>query len=250
MRTPSLPKSRELSEAAERQMKIWALSLETRQKVEEEKAITSPQHLIHPYIAITRETGVNAAEIAKLVAKRFGWKVLDQELLDYMAEKYHWSHIALEYVDERTASWFHETFGRWLDQKMVSQAEYVSRLGNIVLLAAQHESNVFVGRGAQFILSRDLGLTVRIIAPKRQRIKHIMERRQCNDRDAETFIDERDKGRADFVQRYFHHDVTDPHLFDLTINLEHTSRDAAVDLILSDYMMRFEPRNKASLNYQ
>ena len=120
---------------------------------------------------------------------------------------------------------------------MVSQAEYVSHLGNIVLLAAQHESNVFVGRGAQFILSRNLGLTVRIIAPKRQRIKQIMERRQCNHRDAEKFIDETDNGRADFVRRYFQHDVADPRLYDLIINLEHTSREAAVDLILGDCMI-------------
>ena len=242
MRTSTLPKSRELSEAAERQMRIWALSLETRQKLEKEKAIKSPQHLIHPYIAISRESGVNAGEIAKLLAKNFGWKILDRELLDYMAEKYHWSRIALDYVDERTASWFHETFGKWLDQKMVSQAEYVSHLGNIVMLAAQHESNVFVGRGAQFILSRDLGLTVRIIAPKRQRIKKIMERLHCKYSDAEKFIDETDKGRADFVRRYFQHDVADPRLYDVVINLEHTSREAALDLILGDYMMRFEPR--------
>ena len=121
------------------------------------KKNTSPKQLIHPYIAISRESGVDAGEIATLVAKKFGWKVFDRELLDYMAEHYNWSRVALDYVDERTASWFHETFGKWLDQQMVTQAEYVSRLGKIVLLAAQHESNVFVGRGAQFILPRDRG---------------------------------------------------------------------------------------------
>ena len=69
-----------------------------------------------------------------------------------------------------------------------------------------------------------------------------MERRQCSRQDAEKFVDETDKGRADFVRRYFQHDVADPHLYDLVINLEHTSREAAVDLILGDYLMRFEPR--------
>ena len=91
MRTSTLPKSRELSEAAERQMRIWALSLESRQRLEQQKAAISPQHLIHPYVAISRESGVNGSEIGKLLAKSFGWKVLDRELLDYMAEKYHWS---------------------------------------------------------------------------------------------------------------------------------------------------------------
>jgi cytidylate kinase len=240
MRTSTLPRSRELSEVAERQMRIWAMGLETQQRLEQERA--SARTLIHPYVAISRETGVDAGEIAKLLAHKFGWKVLDREILDYMAEQYHWSRVALDYVDERTASWFHDTFGKWLDRQNVSQAEYVKRLGNIVLLAAQHESHVFVGRGAQFILPRDLGLAVRIIAPRRQRIKCIMERRHCNRQDAERFVDESDKGRADFVRRYFLHDVADPHLYDLVINIEHTSRDTAVDLILGDYMLRFEPR--------
>jgi cytidylate kinase len=239
MRSSVIPQSRGLSEAAERQMRIWALDLQTRQRLEE--ATPSPKPSIHPYIAISREAGVDAGEIAKLVAEKLGWKVFDRELLDYMAEHYNWSRVALDYVDERTASWVHETFGKWLDQQLVTQAEYVSRLGKILLLAAQHESNVFVGRGAQFILPREVGMTVRIIAPKEQRIKRIMERRQCNRQSAAHFADETDKGRADFIHRYFRQEVADPHLYDLTINLAHTSREAAVDLILGDYLMRFQP---------
>ena len=53
-----------------------------------------------------------------------------------MAEHYHWSNVALDYVDEKTASWFHDTFGKMLDQQIVTQAEYVSRLGKIILLVA------------------------------------------------------------------------------------------------------------------
>src|SRR3954452_4795670 len=195
----TLHRSHHLSEAAERQMRTWALGLEARKRLEEQNAAASPKKLIQPFVAITRETGVEAREVAELVARKLGWKVLGWELLDYMVEQYHWSRIALEYVDERTASWFHETFGKWLDQQLVSQAEYVSRLGHIVLMAAQHESNVFVGRGAQYILPRDSGLAVRIVAPKNLRVKSIMERRQCSHREAVTFVDDTDRGRADFV---------------------------------------------------
>jgi cytidylate kinase len=240
MRTTLLPRSRGLSEAAERQMRTWALDLETRQRLEQEKP--SPKQLINPYVAISRETGVDAREIASLVAKQLGWKVFDRELLDYMTEHYNWPRVALDYVDERTASWFHETFAKWLDQRLVSQAEYVSRLGKIILLAAQHESNVFVGRGVQFILPREVGSSIRIIAPKKQRIKRIMERQQCNQKTAEKFIDETERGRADFVLRYFRHEVADPHLYDLVINLEYTSRQAAADVIVGNYRMRFEPQ--------
>jgi cytidylate kinase len=233
MRTNPATRSRELSEAAEHQMRTWALQMESQQRLEEAAAKAAPERLIHPYVAISREVGVGASEIAEAIASKSGWKVFDRELLDYMVEHYHWSRVALNYVDERSVSWFHEAFGKWLHEQLVSQAEFVHRLGRIVLLAAQHESMVFVGRGVQFILPREMGVVVRVIAPQEYRVQHIVEQHQCTRRDAEKFIHETDKGRADFVKRYFHHDVADPRLYDLVINLEHLSPAAAADLILS-----------------
>ena len=127
-------------------MRIWALDLEAHQRLEQQPK--APKELIYPYIAISRECGVDGGESAKAFASRLGWKVFDRELLDYMSEHYHWSNVALDYVDEKTVSWFHDTFGKMLDQQIVTQAEYISRLGKIILLAAQHESCIFVGRGS------------------------------------------------------------------------------------------------------
>jgi cytidylate kinase len=230
--------SRDLSAAAEREMRMWALRMEEQTKLDEQRAGASAAQLIYPFIAVSRESGVNAGEIGALVASKLQWKVLDREILDYMAEHYQWSRIALEYVDERTASWFHEIFGKWLDKQLVSQAEYVSRLGRIVLMAAQAKSTVFIGRGAQFLLPRDVGLAVRIIDQKQRRIQKIMERFQMSSKAAEEFMETTDKGRADFVQRYFHRDVADPHLYDLVISLEHTSNEAAAELILNAHNLR------------
>jgi cytidylate kinase len=215
-------------------MRTWALRMESQQRLEEEAAKASPEQLIHPYVAISREAGVDAGEIAEAIASKSGWKAFDRELLDYMVEHYHWSRVALDSVDERTVSWFHETFGKLLDEQLVSQVEFVHRLGKIVLLAAQHESMVFVGRGTQFILPRELGLAVRLVAARKHRVQRIMSERQCSRRDAEKFIDETDKGRADFVQRHFHRDVADPHLYDLVINLEHLPREVVVELIANE----------------
>src|SRR5262245_30557726 len=239
MLTNALPGSTGLSDVAEQQMRMWALQMETQRRRAEQAAAASPQQLIYPCVTISRETGVDAAEIADLVAAQRHWKVLDRGILEYMAEHFHWSPTALESVDERTASWFHEVFIKWLDSQLVTQAEFVSRLGKIVLMAAQHETTVFIGRGARFILPRDRHLAVRIIAPKKMRIQRIIQRRQCKQREAEKFIDEMDEGRANFAKRYFHCDVADATLYDLVINLEFTSRDGAAELILSDYRVRF-----------
>ena len=223
-----------VSEVAERQMRTWVLQLQSQQRLAEERAAVPLPQLIQPYLAISRETGVDAGGLAQAVATKCGWKVLDRELLDYLAEHDHLSRLALDFVDEQTSSWFHEMFGKWLDEQLISQAEYVSRLGRIVLLAAQHESTIFVGRGAQFMLPRESGLAVRIIAPRKQRVQRVMEGRHCSERDAQKFVDETDSARAQFVWRYFHHDVADPQLYDLVVNLARLSRDVLVDLIVAE----------------
>jgi hypothetical protein len=246
MTTTRARHNHELSTVAEHQMRTWALQMESKQALEREQSAKSARHLVCPYIAVSRESGVDAGEIANAVGAKLGWKVLDRGILDYMAEHYQWSRVALEYVDERTASWFHDTFGKWLDEHLVSQPQYVRRLGQIVVMAAQHESTVFVGRGAQFLLPRERGVSVRLINLKQQRIARIVEREGLSPPAAEKLIDEVDKGRADFVRRYFHRDVTDPHLYDLVINLEHLGRDAAVDLIVNSYQLRFGPSSSGS----
>ena len=43
-------------------------------------------------------------------------------------------------------------------------------------MAARHASSVFVGRGVQFLLPCEVGLTIRIVAPLNQRIDRVMHR--------------------------------------------------------------------------
>jgi cytidylate kinase len=237
--TDTIRNSHHLPEAAERQMRTWALGLQSQQRLAERRAAEPLERLVHHYLFLSRQSGVGAAELAEGVSRKCGWNVLGRDLLDQLAERNDWSPIALQYVDERTASWFHETLGRWLDQKLVSQSEYVRRLGKAVILAAQHESMIFIGRGLQFLLPREAGLTVRLIAPRKDRVARIRRQRGLSERGAERYIDDADKGRADFVRRYFHHDVDDPSLYDLTINLERLSRDAAVDVMASAILLRW-----------
>jgi Cytidylate kinase-like family len=239
----NVSRDRGLSEVAERQMRSWAHQLHLQQLQSEQRSPQEVPGLIFPYIAISRETGANGGALAQRVASLLEWKVLDRELLDYMAERYNLSHTSLEFVDETVASWFHEIFGKWLDEGLVSQAEYVHRLGRMVLLAAQGENTVFVGRGVQFILPNQAGLAVRIIAPKRQRVEHIMQRRACDHHEAEKYVDETDRGREQYVQRYFHRDTTDPHLYAMVLNLEFMSPEDAANVIVTECRRRF-PRGQ------
>jgi cytidylate kinase len=120
----------------------------------------------------------------------------------------------------------------WLDRNLVSESEYVEHLGKIVLLAASSGKVVFVGRGAQMFLPRNKGLAVRIIAPLNYRIEQTMRQRGLNHALAKKWVEETDHARCDFVRSHFHHDVADPKLYDLVINLEPIGPHGARDLIV------------------
>jgi hypothetical protein len=234
------PRVRGVSEVAERQMRRWALDIQSDKERAEKDAVLKVRQLIKPYIVLSREAGVDAADIANAISDHCGWKVLDRELLDYLAEHDHLSRLALDFVDERTVSWFHEMFGTWLEKQLVSQAEYVARLGRLVLLAAQHESSIFVGRGVQFMLPRELGITVRLIAPLNQRVSRMKMLNACTEREARRLVDELDENRQNFVKRYFQHDITDAHLYDLVINLGYIPREEAASLIAGEALRHAE----------
>jgi cytidylate kinase len=227
------------TKTAERQMRQWALGLEVQERVEQQQAVQQLPRAVHPYIAFSRDTGAGASEVARRVAERLGWEVLNREVLDQMAQKYDLERAMLEAVDETTTSWMLEAFGKWISQRVVTNTEYTKRLGEVLLMAARHHSTVFVGRGAQFFLPRECGLTVQIVAPLQFRVDRICQREKLSADAARKHLRKKDQERRDYVREHFDRDVTDPHFYDLVINLEYFDFDWAVDLIVRSCEQRF-----------
>ena len=60
-----------------------------------------------------------------------------------------------------------------------------------------------------------------------------MEEQGINQADARRHMVEVDEGRRQLVEQFFHHDVADPHLYDLVINVERGGKAGAVEQILT-----------------
>jgi cytidylate kinase len=234
MKSSALEGRRAIAEAAERYMRQLSLSEEIKQRAQPGQPETSIQ-AVGPYIAISREAGAGGYEIGRRIGAKLGWDVLGRDILDEMSERYHLPRNLLEFVDEKSANWWHEMLGTLLDQKIVTQEAFVWHLGKIILLAATKGRVIFVGRGAQFFLPRDRGVSVRIVAPEKERIQYLMDTKGLSRTEAQNYAASTEKHRHDFIQRYFHRDVADAHLYDLVINTEHVGLDGAVEMILSLY---------------
>jgi len=218
--------------AAERQMQIWARTDEIASRAIRMQQGRRIVDRIRPYIAFSREEGTGGSEIAQAVGEQLGWEVLDRELLDRVAKRFHLSRPMLQIVDETHSNWVHDVLGTWMDRQVIPTEKYVVHLACVVLGAAHHGSLVLVGRGAQFLLPREKGLAVRLVAPLTYRVGQIMQRENLSRVEAERLICQRDDGRREFVLRYFRRDIDDPHLYDLTINVERIGIAGAAEMVI------------------
>ncbi|MCA9178946.1 MAG: cytidylate kinase-like family protein [Planctomycetales bacterium] len=184
------------------------------------------------YVLISREAGAGGSDIAVSVAKLLGWEVLDHEIIDYMVEHYGASPKLLEAIDERRSPWLTEIVNSWTqDAGGMPTMKYVHRLHELFQLAASRGKVVIVGRGARFMLPRDGGLSVRIVAPLEHRIANTAAARGISTEQASQVVRKLDREREAFVREYFHHSADDPQFYDLIVNSEQLGKERVADLI-------------------
>jgi cytidylate kinase len=188
---------------------------------------------LRPVIAVSREAGAGGGEIARLAAQSLGWELLDANLLDRVADRYHLARPMLELVDETRMNWMYDVFGPWFDRRIIPHEKYVARLTRVVRAAALRGNVVLVGRGAQFMLPRGEVLAVRVVAPLPWRVQRVAQLFAITETVARRWISEIDRGRGEFARRFFHQDVANPCLYNVVYNVASLSdlAEAAQDIV-------------------
>lgn len=224
------------SALVEQQMRRW-LAL---QDVAERPVIRhSVARRRRPHISVSREAGSGGEEIARLAGERLGWDVLDKELVDAVAARFHWPRDVLDSLDETSNHLLSDAVGTWIDHNSISQEKFVHCLANLMRAAAERGNVVIVGRGAVCVLQQPEGLKVRLTAPLEFRVEQVMARRRVDSREARRIVEQTDRNRREFALRYFHQDITDPRLYDLVIDVEELGEEGAARQIVDAVESKF-----------
>ncbi len=190
-----------------------------------------PRAEMGPYITISRQAASGGAEIARMVAKRWGWSVLDKELVESIARRLEVAPRLMELMDETSTNWFSGSFLTLLEPRLLTQDSYVLMLGKIVLLAAYDGRVVIVGRGAGFMLPREPGLAVRVVAPREARLARLCRDEGLDPGVAAKRLDEIEASRENFVRRHLRCDPRDPASYDLVVDSEALGLEGAAELV-------------------
>ncbi len=193
-------------------------------------------------ITLARQHGSGGAEIARRVAVRLDWKLLDRQILDEVARLARVPPEEAEAYDERVNPWVVRLAkGLWSGSadsfasapgSGVLDADLMTALTRQVVLDVATEGRcVILGRGAQCILGeREDALRVLVYAPFSDRLRRIRAR-YPSESSASAAIARIDRARSAYVQHYYGCDRMDPEGYDLLVN-SRLGLETAVELVL------------------
>jgi cytidylate kinase len=182
-------------------------------------------------IALSREAGSRGGSIGRRVARKLGWPVYDQELLEYVSQEGPMHQELLDALPPGAAAWLGQRLEQLLREQSVSQHPSIVRLARAILALAAQGSVVLIGRGAGLLLPAETTLHVRVIAPLADRIAYISQWLRLTLEEATERVHIRDARRAEFLTTHFHRQPAEPHQYDLLLNSSLLGEEACADLI-------------------
>jgi cytidylate kinase len=197
-------------------------------------------------ITISRQYGAGGSEVARLVAERLGWSVVDNEIVDRVARRAGLAPEVVAAQDERSPG-FVERLARALANS--SQEYPVPELGvavraeepslvqlteMVVKEVATEGRVVLVGRAAPAVLGLAYpAIHVKIVAPRPFRIRLAAESEHLDPAEAERIMDETDKQRARYHREHYKRDWNDPANFHMVLNTGLLGLEGAADVIVA-----------------
>jgi cytidylate kinase len=181
-------------------------------------------------ITVEREYGSRGAEFAHHLAEHLGWKLIDQCMIEEIAQKAGVTTKLVERCDERLDPWYYR-FGKafWhgslermpaLPENDIFDSErMVEFVRKYLLEIAENGNVVVVGRGAASVLARAPGaFHIFVYASMWRKVKWFQEQFPEHAGDAEQELLATDRRRAAYIRRYFDQDWTDRRLYHLMMN--------------------------------
>ena len=172
-------------------------------------------------ICIGRQLGSGGSEIARILARQYGCKLYDRELLNLAARESGFSEMVFQQSDEHkgffrsliSAVNVNDNFSSlnpsansgnsWYHPSPLSDERLFQIQSDVILHAAEEGPCIFVGRCADYVLREHPQMaSIFVTADLAERVARVAERRQCSHDEAERFIQKMESRRAQYYNYY------------------------------------------------
>ena len=197
-------------------------------------------------ITISRQSGCEANEVARILCQKLNYQLLNKELMMDLAKELRQEPSQAEETptSSKAAAWLERVLNPfynpndplYVDQKEISFASgqplTIRQVRELIQAAYARGNIVIVGRGSQVILAgKPDVLHVRLIGSPEKRIQMWQKRASLSYDEAKKRMEKRDRAHVDFVKNYFDADITRQEWYDLIISIDHFTKDAIAELI-------------------
>jgi len=183
-------------------------------------------------ITIGRQFGSGGKAVADELGRRLGIPVYDSELITEAAKK---SGIAEEFFkqrDEKRRALFIGLQSGMNDEILFGiQSETIRDL-------ADQGSAIFVGRASDYVLRDRDCVDVFISAPLKARVGRIMERQGLSESEAESLIERKDRGRAEYYDFFTFSKWGSASNYDLCLDSSILGIEGTAEMIIKFAQMR------------
>lgn len=203
-------------------------------------------------ITISRMYGSGGSEVARLVAERLGWSLLDNAVVDAVAERIGATHAEVASREERLPS----LVERLASAMALSSQEWISPMADaklppsderlvevttrVVEEAVTRGPVVVVGRGAQSILAaRADVLHVFCYAPRAALIARAATREKVTPEEAAKLVDETNKHREEWVRKHWSRSWRAHENYHMSLDTEWFGIERAAELVAQVAKERF-----------
>ena len=209
-------KPRSIEQIVDEQVKKWRLT----------SAETKPVAIEKPVVTISREPGSGGKLVAARIAEKMSLDLFHHEVIHAMAQSADISSRLAETLDEKGLSVLENWIASLVDDRHLWPDQYMRHLMKVLGTIGKHGAAVIVGRGANFILTPQNRLRVRVVAPLESRIENVSREYDVPALVAKRRIVRTESDRRAFVRKYFHADIADPINYDMVLNTAVLSLDA------------------------
>ncbi len=204
-----------------------------------------------PTLTISRLYGSGGSEVAALVAKKLGWSLLDNAVVDAVAARMGLTVAEVRDREERVPSLVErlttamamgsqEWASPIAEAKRPTDEQLIEVTRHIIEEAIARGPLVVVGRGTQEMLAeREDTLHVFCYAPRKALIARTMKREGVSAEEAMRLVDNTNKERGQWVRLHWERDRRAHENYDLSVNTERLGIEGAADLIVSAAKRRF-----------
>jgi cytidylate kinase len=189
-----------------------------------------------PYIiTISRETGAGGSEIARRLADELKMDLIGGQIIERVAKNARMSTKVVETLDEKAVSRVDSMINSLFVSRHLSPDSYLRHLTWVLGTIGEHGNAIVVGRGANFVLPKEITFRIRFVAPKEYRVQHFVKSRGMTKAEATKYVEKKDQDRMGYIRNYFKAEASDPSHYDMVINTEMTGIEGAAKIVVNAF---------------